>query len=110
MNRVSTAIHLFFNIEESSLSESIKERMLSCGDHRIMASGLVVIKSQESRSQEANREVALERLREIIQAALIVPKRRRATKATRSSKERRLKGKALRSRTKSNRSRPGLND
>lgn len=106
VNKVSTAIHLFFNIRASSLSETLKERLLARSDHRITDQGVVVIKSQEARSQEVNREAALERLRQLVQGVLIVPKKRRPTKPSKGAKERRLKGKAIRGKTKTLRGRP----
>lgn len=106
VNKVSTAIHLFFDINASSLPPLIKERLLELKDHRITDEGLVIIKSQESRSQESNREAALERLKQLIQSVLVVPRKRRATKPTKGSQEKRLKSKTLRGRTKSLRSRP----
>ncbi len=110
VNKVSTAIHLFFDIPASSLPERIKERLLALSDHRITEAGMVVIKSQEARSQEANREAALERLKQLVQSASIVSKRRRPTKPTKGSKERRLKSKLIRGKTKTMRGRPGLGD
>jgi ribosome-associated protein len=107
VNKVSTAIHLFFNIEASSLPERLKERLLAKSDHRITEQGVIVIKSQEARSQETNREAALERLRQLVLSILTVPKKRRPTKPSRGAKERRLKGKAIRSKTKAMRGRPG---
>lgn len=106
VNKVSTAIHLFFDIRASSLSETLKERLLARSDHRITEQGVVVIKSQEARSQEANREAALERLRQLVQGVLTVPKKRRATKPSRGAKERRLKGKSIRGKTKAMRGKP----
>ncbi|MDQ8202939.1 alternative ribosome rescue aminoacyl-tRNA hydrolase ArfB [Pelagicoccus sp. SDUM812003] len=110
VNKVATAIQLFFDISASSLPEPVKQRLLARSDHRITEAGVVVIKSQEARSQEANREAALERLRELVAGALVVPKKRRPTKPTRGAKKRRLKSKAIRSKTKGLRGRPGLND
>jgi ribosome-associated protein len=110
VNKVSTAIHLFFDVGASSLPEPLKERLLAKSDHRITEQGLVVIKSQEARSQEANREMALERLKELILSVSTIPKSRRLTKPTRGSKERRLKGKSIRGKTKSLRGRAGLGD
>lgn len=107
VNKVSTAIQLFFDVRASSLPPAIKERLLELRDHRINEDGLVVIKSQESRSQEANKEAALARLRELVASVLVAPKKRRPTKPTRGAKERRLKSKTLRGRTKSLRGRPG---
>jgi len=110
VNKVSTAIHLFFDIRSSSLPQRIKDRLLRLKDHRISEEGVVVIKSQETRSQETNKEAALERLKQLVASVLTVPKKRRPTKPTRGSQERRLKKKDERSRTKSLRSRPSFND
>ncbi len=110
VNKVSTAIHLFFDIEASSLSTVLKERLLARSDHRITDQGIVVIKAQEARSQEANREAALERLRQLVASVLTVPKKRRPTKPSRGAKERRLKGKSIRGKTKTLRGRPGAGD
>lgn len=108
VNKVATAVHLFFDIRASSLPEVYKQRLLERKDRRISPAGTVIIKSQESRTQEANREKALERLKELIKEAMQVQKARRATAPTRGSKERRLKAKETRSKTKKFRQRPGL--
>ena len=110
VNKVSTAVHLFFDIRASSLPEVYKERLLEMKDRRISLAGTVIIKSQESRSREANREKALERLRELIFEVTQVRKSRRATAPTRGSKERRLQAKGTRSKTKTFRRRPGMDD
>ena len=110
VNKVSTAVHLFFDIRASSLPEVYKERLLKMKDRRISLAGTVIIKSQESRSQETNREKALERLRELILELTQVRKSRRATAPTRGSKERRLQDKVTRSKTKTFRRRPGMDD
>ena len=110
VNKVSTAVHLFFDIRASSLPEVYKERLLKMKDRRISLAGTVIIKSQEARSQEANREKALERLRELILEVTQVRKSRRATAPTRGSKERRLQTKVKRSKTKTFRRRPGMDD
>ena len=110
VNKVSTAVHLFFDIRASSLPEVYKERLLEMKDRRISPAGTVIIKSQEARSQEANREKALERLRELIFEVTQVRKSRRATAPTRGSKERRLQAKGTRSKTKTFRRRPGMDD
>ena len=110
VNKVSTAVHLFFDIRASSLPVVYKERLLEMKDRRISLAGTVIIKSQESRSQEANREKALERLRELILEVTQVRKSRRATAPTRGSKERRLQAKGTRSKTKTFRRRPGMDD
>ena len=110
VNKVSTAVHLFFDIRASSLPEIYKVRLLNKKDRRISPGGVVIIKSQEARSQEANREKALARLKELIKEVMQVRKSRRATSPTRGSKERRLQAKGTRSKTKSLRRRPGLDD
>ena len=110
VNKVSTAVHLFFDIRASSLPEVYKERLLEMKDRRISLAGTVIIKSQESRSREANREKALERLRELILEVTQVRKSRRATAPTRGSKERRLQAKGTRSKTKTFRRRPEMDD
>ncbi len=110
VNKVSTAVHLFFDIRASSLPEVYKKRLLEMKDRRISQAGTVIIKSQESRSQETNRENALERLRELIFEVTQVRKSRRATAPTRGSKERRLQAKGTRSKTKTFMQRPGTDD
>ncbi|ADO08444.1 Uncharacterized protein yaeJ [Pantoea vagans C9-1] len=100
VNKASTAIHLRFDIAASSLPAFYKERLLTASHHLITGEGVVVIKAQEYRSQEMNREAALQRLVNLIQELSTVEKARRATRPTRASKERRLEGKARRSSTK----------
>ncbi len=101
VNKASTAIHLRFDIAASSLPLFYKQRLLAASHHLITREGIVVIKSQEHRSQEMNREAALQRLVNLIRELSTVEKARRATRPTRASKERRLEGKARRSTTKS---------
>ncbi|MDH2069596.1 alternative ribosome rescue aminoacyl-tRNA hydrolase ArfB [Pantoea sp. GD03673] len=101
INKASTAIHLRFDIAASSLPAFYKERLLTASHHLITGDGVVVIKAQEYRSQEMNREAALQRLVNLIRELSTVEKTRRATRPTRASKERRLEGKARRSTTKS---------
>ena len=110
VNKVSTAVHLFFDIRASSLPEVYKTRLLKMKDRRISLAGTVIIKSQQARTQEANREKALARLKALIMEAMQVRKSRRATAPTRGSKERRLKAKETHSRKKTFRRRPGLDD
>lgn len=93
VNKVSTAIHLRFDIAGSSLPEFYKERLLQLADHRITKEGVVVIKAQEYRSQEKNREQALERLRELIQSVAVTRKKRRPTRPSRGSQRKRLESK-----------------
>ncbi|MCQ3829332.1 alternative ribosome rescue aminoacyl-tRNA hydrolase ArfB [Microbulbifer elongatus] len=101
VNKVSTAIHLRFDIRASSLPPAIKERLLGLRDQRITADGVVVIKGQRFRTQEKNRADVLERLGELIVSVAKVPKKRVATKPTRGSRERRLKQKSRRGQIKS---------
>ncbi len=103
VNKVSTAIHLRFNIEASSLPVFYKEQLLKLNDRRITQEGVVVIKAQEHRSQEKNREEALKRLKELIKSAVVLPQKRKPTKPTRSSQKKRLDSKTKRSIVKSNR-------
>lgn len=100
VNKSSTAIHLRFDIRASSLPDFYKERLLSASHHLITADGMVIIKAQEHRSQEMNRESALKRLENLIRELTVVEKTRRATRPTLASKRRRLEGKAQRSTTK----------
>jgi ribosome-associated protein len=104
VNKVSSAIHLQFDIHASSLPLAVKERMLAINDHRITRHGVVVIKAQVHRSQEQNRIDALERLYELLERATIVPRIRKATKPTRGSRIRRLDGKSRRGQIKALRS------
>jgi len=105
VNKVSNAVHLRFDIRASSLPEAVKTRLLGMKDHRISADGVVVIKAQNTRSLEKNREDALARLRALIAAAAAVPRPRRPTKATYGSKMRRVSGKIRRGRVKALRGR-----
>ncbi len=100
VNKVSTAIHLRFDIGASSLPDFYKDRLLKMKDHRISQDGVIVIKAQQHRSQEMNREEALRRLQELIQSAAVTPKLRRSTRRTRSSQEKRLDSKIRRGKIK----------
>ena len=93
VNKVSAAIHLRFDIAASSLPEFYKDRLLSLKDKRITKDGIIVIKSQQHRSQEQNREKALERLTELIKSVNVVQKKRVPTKPTKGSVNRRLQSK-----------------
>ncbi len=93
VNKVSAAIHLRFDIEASSLPEYYKEKLLSLKDKRITKEGIIVIKSQQHRSQEQNRDEALERLVELIKSMNVVPKKRVPTQPTKGSVHRRLDSK-----------------
>jgi ribosome-associated protein len=101
VNKVSSAIHLRFDIVRSSLPDYLKERLLQLADQRISSDGVIVIKAQQGRSQEQNRIDALQRLQALIQGAAIVPKTRRATRPTRASQRKRLDTKNARGQTKS---------
>ena len=105
VNKVSSAIHLRFDIRASSLPDAWKERLLELKDSRITRDGVVVIKAQQHRSQEMNREEALARLAELVQSVTVVPKTRRATKPTRSSQRKRVEGKVQRGQIKALRGR-----
>jgi len=105
VNKVSSAIHLRFDIAASSLPEVIKQRLLHLADQRINRDGIVVIKAQEHRSQEMNRVDAVARLQAMVQSVAHLPTPRRPTKPTFGSKQRRLEGKSLRSGIKAGRSR-----
>ncbi|WP_337038893.1 MULTISPECIES: alternative ribosome rescue aminoacyl-tRNA hydrolase ArfB [Pseudescherichia] len=100
VNKTSTAIHLRFDIKASSLPEAYKERLLAASHHLITSDGMVVIKAQEYRSQEMNREAALARLVSLIQELMVEQKSRRPTRPTRASKERRLATKSQKSSVK----------
>ena len=100
VNKVSSAVHLRFDVAASSLPGAVKARLLALKDHRITRDGEVVIKSQQHRSQDMNREEALRRLHVMVENASHAPKTRRATKPTRASKKRRLEGKIRRGRIK----------
>lgn len=100
VNKSSTAIHLRFDIRASSLPAFYKSRLLDASHHLITAEGVVIIKAQEYRSQEMNREAALKRLENLIRELTAEEKTRRATRPTLASKRRRLEGKAQRSSTK----------
>jgi len=100
VNKVSSAIHLRFDIKASSLPDFYKERILALKDKRITKDGILIIKAQQFRTQEKNRESALKRLVELIKSAIVIQKVRRATKPTKNSKKRRLEGKSHRSNVK----------
>ena len=105
VNKVSNAIHLRFDIAASSLPDELKARLLKTRDQRINSDGVVVIKAQQYRSLEKNRDEAMTRLRELVAAAAFVPKARRKTKPTRSSKKKRVDSKVKRGQIKASRRR-----
>ena len=100
VNKVSSAIHLRYSIPDSSLPEDIKARLLALNDQRITSDGVVVIKAQTTRSQEQNKADAVERLQALVDSVAVLPKPRRATKPTRSSKLKRLDSKSTRGEVK----------
>ncbi len=103
VNKVESAVHLRFDIGRSSLPDACRERLLQLKDRRITSEGVIVIKAQRYRSQEKNREDALCRLQELLQRAMHVPVKRKPTKPTRSSREKRLESKTRRSAIKATR-------
>lgn len=105
VNKVSSAIHLRFNIRASSLPEWYKQRLLNLKDRRISKDGVIVIKAGKYRTQEKNRADALERLQELIRRVAVVRKERRPTKPTGSSQQKRLDSKTRHGRIKSLRGR-----
>lgn len=100
VNKVSTAVHLRFDVRASSLPDHCKQRLLAMPDARISDEGVIVIKAQQFRSQLKNREDACERLAALVREALAEQKRRRPTKPSRAAKKRRADSKVLRGRTK----------
>ena len=100
VNKVSSAVHLRFDIAASSLPEVIKERLLALSDSRLTQDGVLVLKAQQHRTQEMNRADALARLQQIVDGVSNPPKARRATKPTYGSRQRRLESKSQRSETK----------
>ncbi|MBK9136156.1 MAG: aminoacyl-tRNA hydrolase [Betaproteobacteria bacterium] len=100
VNKVSNAVHLRYDVRASSLPEAVKERLLATGDARISREGVVVIKAQEHRSLERNRQEAVDRLTAMIAAAAHVPKVRRPTKPTLAAKRRRVEAKTQRGEVK----------
>jgi len=105
VNKVSSAVHLRFDIGASSLPDTYKESLRKLSDQRITSEGIVIIKAQRFRSQEKNREDALDRLRELVKAAGATRKRRKPTKPTRSSQKKRVDSKTKRGQLKSQRAR-----
>ena len=103
VNKVSSAVHLRFDVGASSLPDGVKERLLALRDNRITDEGIVVIKAQQHRSQDQNRTDALARLQELVDSVEKPPLVRRPTKPTYGSKQRRLEGKSVRSAIKAGR-------
>jgi ribosome-associated protein len=101
VNKVASAVHLRFEIRKSSLSSFIKERLLALQDQRLTKDGAIVIKAQQHRTYESNKEDALQRLAELIRSVTVVRKKRRPTRPSATSQQKRMDGKSLHSRTKS---------
>ncbi len=105
VNKVSSAVHLRFDIAASSLPDAVKQKLLALPASRVSKEGVLVLKAQTARSQEQNKALALERLQALVEAAAVVPIIRRPTKPTYGSKQRRLEGKSIRSQVKAGRGR-----
>ncbi|MEO8135241.1 MAG: alternative ribosome rescue aminoacyl-tRNA hydrolase ArfB [Betaproteobacteria bacterium] len=105
VNKVSTALHLRFDIRASSLPVEVKERLLAASDQRISSDGVVIIKAQRYRSRERNREDGLARLQDLVDGAAYIAPVRRATRPTRSSQRRRVDSKVRRGQVKAGRGR-----
>ena len=105
VNKVSSAIHLRFDVRASSLPDVLKMRLLALSDHRLTRDGVVIIKAQEHRTQEMNRAAALARLDQLIESVSVSRKARVATRPTRASNRRRLDGKTKRGEIKAGRAR-----
>ncbi len=103
VNKVSSAVHLRFDIAASSLPEAVKARLLARNDRRMNDEGVIVIKAQRHRSQELNRRDALARLNALVERAAAAPRPRKPTRPTAASRERRLEGKSARSQIKAGR-------
>jgi len=110
VNKVSSAIHLRFDVANSSLPEFYRQRLLALNDQRITSDGVIIIKAQRHRTQEQNRNDALERLKALILEATVVQTKRKPTRPSRAAKERRLQSKAKRGRTKALRGRRPSDD
>jgi ribosome-associated protein len=105
VNKVSSAVHLRYDIPASSLPDDVKARLLDLRDSRITQEGVLVLKAQQHRTQEMNRSDALARLQEVIDSVAVAPRARRATQPTYGSKQRRLEGKSQRAEIKNLRGR-----
>lgn len=110
VNKVSSAIHLRFDVRASSLPREIKQKILALKDRRISNDGVIVIKAQRFRTQEKNRLDAMERLRVLLQKALVVEKKRKPTKPSKAAKRRRLDSKTRKGHIKKLRGRVSHND
>jgi len=107
VNKVSTAVHLRFDINNSSLPEIYKTKLLELGDYRISKEGIIIIKAQRFRSQDKNRTDAIVRLQTLIKRVSVTPKKRKATKPSQAAQQRRLDSKQKHSALKKTRRTPG---
>lgn len=103
VNKVSSAVHLRFDIHASSLPDFYKQRLLALSDQRITQEGVIIIKAQQYRSQEKNKQEALNRLQELVRSVAVIRKKRIATKPSKSARQRRLEEKTRRSKVKESR-------
>ncbi|MEA1888296.1 MAG: alternative ribosome rescue aminoacyl-tRNA hydrolase ArfB [Pseudomonadota bacterium] len=110
VNKVSSAIHLRFDINASSLPPFYKQRLLALSDQRISKDGIIIIKAQQFRTQEKNRDEALRRLTELIRSAAVIKKKRKPTQPTKSSQQKRMNSKTKRGRTKDLRRKVGYEE
>ncbi len=110
VNKVSTAVHLRFDIKNSSLPDLYKQRLLRLNDNRITKAGVIIIKAQQQRSQKQNRELALSRLQDIVMNVLVTRKKRKPTRPTRSSQIKRLDSKSKRGQLKTLRGKIEITD
>ncbi|HEC29439.1 MAG TPA: aminoacyl-tRNA hydrolase [Gammaproteobacteria bacterium] len=110
VNKVSSAIHLRFDINASSLPQFYRQRLLALSDQRISKDGVIIIKAQQYRTQEKNRDEALHRLAELIRRAVVIKKKRRPTRPTKSSQQKRMDSKTKRGRTKGLRRKVGYEE
>ena len=101
VNKVSTAVHLRFDVRASSLPDIYKERLLRLSDHRLTKDGVIVIKAQQHRTQEKNRQDAFERLQQLVRTVTVTPVKRRATRPSRSARRKRLDSKTRHGQRKS---------
>lgn len=106
VNKVASAIHLRFDIQRSTLPPFYKECLLKLNDHRVTKDGVIIIKAQQFRNQEQNKEDALERLKQLILASVVQPKKRRATKPSRNSQKKRMDKKTQHGKNKALRRKP----
>ncbi len=110
VNKVSTAVHLRFDIKNSSLPDLYKQRLLKLNDKRVTKEGVIVIKAQQQRSQKKNRDIALGRLKDLVKSVLVTQKKRKPTKPTISSQIKRLDSKSKRGQIKALRGKIELTD